>query len=172
MRLPITVLVFLLPGFSLLPVQAKELTSEQVEFFEKKIRPVLAENCYECHNSIDKKKGDLALDWRAPLVESGVIVPGKPEESALIKAIRHEEDYEPMPSKSPKLAKLIIKNFEDWIRMGAPDPRGSKPTKEELALAKRYAWDREPRTISARALLEVRARRAADASARITREAP
>lgn len=133
MSLPITVLVFLLFGFVLLPVQAKELTSEEVEFFEKKIRPVLAESCYECHNSIDKKKGDLALDWREPLVESGVIIPGKPEESALIKAIRHEEDYEPMPDKSPKLAKLIIKNFEDWIRMGAPDPRGSKPTKEELA---------------------------------------
>ena len=106
-RLPITVLVFLLPGFVLLPAQAEELTSEQAEFFEKKIRPVLAESCYECHNSIDKKKGDLALDWREPLVESGVIIPGKPEESALIKAIRHEEDYEPMPDKSPKLAKLI-----------------------------------------------------------------
>ncbi len=133
MRLPIAALVFLLSGSGLSPVLAEELTSEQVEFFEKKIRPVLAENCYECHNSIDKKKGDLALDWRQPIVKSEVIVPGKPEESPLIKAIRHEEDYEPMPSKRPKLAKLIIKNFEDWIRMGAPDPRASKPTKEELA---------------------------------------
>ena len=43
-------------------------------------------------------------------MESEVIVPGKPEESPLIKAIRHEEDYEPMPSKRPKLAKLILKN--------------------------------------------------------------
>ncbi|NRB27909.1 MAG: DUF1549 domain-containing protein, partial [Roseibacillus sp.] len=133
MRLPIAALVFLLSGSGFSPILAEELTSEQVEFFEKKIRPILAENCYECHNSIDKKKGDLALDWREPIVESKVIVPGKPEESPLIKAIRHEEDYEPMPSKQPKLAKLIIKNFEDWIRMGAPDPRASKPTKEELA---------------------------------------
>ena len=112
---------------------ARELSSEQIEFFENKIRPVLAESCYECHNSTGKKKGDLALDWREPLLASGVVVPGNPDESPLIKAIRHEEDYEPMPSKGPKLAKLIIKNFEDWIRMGAPDPRSSKPTKEELA---------------------------------------
>ena len=118
MRLPITVLVLLIQGAVLSLVQAEELTSEQAEFFEKKIRPVLAETCYECHNSIDKKKGDLALDWREPLTESGVIVPGNPEESALIKAIRHEGDYDPMPSKGPKLAKLIIKNFEDWVRMG------------------------------------------------------
>ena len=76
MRLPITVLVLLIQGAALSLVQAEELTSEQTEFFEKKIRPVLAETCYECHNSIDKKKGDLALDWREPLTESGVIVPG------------------------------------------------------------------------------------------------
>ena len=139
MRLPITVLVLLFQGALLSLVQAEELTSEQAEFFEKKIRPVLAETCYECHNSIDKKKGDLALDWREPLTESGVIVPGKPEESALIKAIRHEGDYDPMPSKGPKLAKLIIKNFEDWVRMGAPDPRVTKPTKEELA--SQVDWD-------------------------------
>ena len=122
-----------------LTVSARELSSEQIEFFEKKIRPVLAENCYECHNSTGKKKGDLALDWREPLLAAGVVVPGKPEESPLIKAIRHEEDYEPMPSKGPKLAKLIIKNFEDWVRMGAPDPRASKPTKEELA--SQVDWD-------------------------------
>lgn len=139
MRLPITVLVLLIHGALISLLHAEKLTSEQTEFFEKKIRPVLAETCYECHNSIDKKKGDLALDWREPLTESGVIVPGKPEESALIKAIRHEGDYDPMPSKGPKLAKLIIKNFEDWVRMGAPDPRIKKPTKEELA--SQVDWD-------------------------------
>lgn len=106
--------------------------AEHVEFFEKKIRPVLAEACYECHNSVDKAKGDIALDWRDALIESDIIVPGKPEESVLMGAIRHEEDYEPMPSKKPKLSNLSIKAFEDWIRMGAPDPRTKKPTKEEL----------------------------------------
>lgn len=126
---------FLSCSFASAPVWGQaDLSSEQIEFFEKKIRPVLAESCYECHNSINKKKGDLALDYRAPMVKSGVIVPGNPDESPLIIALRHEGDeYEPMPSKAPKLAKLIIKNFEDWVRMGAPDPRLKKPTKEELA---------------------------------------
>ena len=110
-----------------------ELTPDEVEFFEAKIRPILAESCYECHNSVGKKKGDLALDYRDAILESDVIVPGKPEESPLILALRHDDDYEPMPSKSPKLANVIIKNFEDWIRMGAPDPRKTKPTKEDLA---------------------------------------
>ena len=139
MRLPIIVPAFVFFGAGLLAARGEALTSEQTEFFENKIRPVLAESCYECHNSIDKKKGDLALDWSEPLIDSGVIVPGNPEESALIKAIRHDGDFEPMPLKSPKLAKLIIKNFEDWVRMGAPDPRVTKPTKEELA--SQVDWD-------------------------------
>ena len=81
-----------------------ELSSQEVEFFENKIRPVLAESCYECHNSVDKKKGDLALDYRDALLESEVIVPGKPDESPLILAIRHDDDYEAMPSKAPGVA--------------------------------------------------------------------
>ena len=116
-----------------------KLTSKQVEFLKTKIRPVLAEACYECHNSVDKAKGDIALDWRDALVASDVIVVGKPEKSTLIQAIKHADGYEPMPSKKPKLAKLIVKNFEDWIRMGAPDPRATKPTRQELA--NQVDWD-------------------------------
>ena len=120
-------------------LSAAELTPSEVEFFEKKIRPVLAESCYECHNSVDKKKGKIALDYRTALLEADIIVPGDPAASPLIQAIRHAEDYEPMPDKAPKLANVIIKNFEDWIRMGAPDPRGKKPTKEELE--SQVDWD-------------------------------
>lgn len=109
------------------------LTPAEVEFFEQKIRPILAEHCYECHNSVDKKKGDLALDYRDAVLEGEVIVPGDPDKSPLIIAIRHEgDDYEPMPSKAPQLANVIIKNFEEWVRMGAPDPRTEKPTKVDL----------------------------------------
>jgi len=120
-----------LPAFLQL-VSATELTSDQIEFFESKIRPILAESCYECHNSIDKSKGDFALDYKQALLDSEIIVPGKPDESPLILALKHDEDYEAMPSKSPKLSNLTIKHFEDWIRMGAPDPRDQKPTKETL----------------------------------------
>ncbi|MFK7849495.1 MAG: PSD1 and planctomycete cytochrome C domain-containing protein [Akkermansiaceae bacterium] len=108
------------------------LDAQELEFFEKKIRPVLAESCYECHNSSGKMKGDIALDWKDALIKSDVIVPGKPEESALILAISHAENFEAMPDKAPKLSALTIRQFEEWIRMGAPDPRVTKPTKEDL----------------------------------------
>ena len=88
------------------------LTPEQVEFFEHRIRPVLAENCYECHNSVNKTKAGLALDYRDALLsgsDSGdVIVPGSPEDSVLIWAIRHEDDLE-MPENSPKLDDEVIR---------------------------------------------------------------
>jgi len=109
-----------------------EPTPAQVEFFEKKIRPVLAETCYECHNSIDKKKADIALDWKDALIDSGIIVPGDPGASILMASIRYEDWFEPMPDKKPQLSKLTISQFEEWIRMGAPDPRTEQPTKEEL----------------------------------------
>ena len=124
---------------------AEQLSTTQIEFFENKIRPILAENCYDCHNSVDKKKGDMALDYRAALLEADIIVPGKPAESLLIKAIRHAEDVEPMPSKSPKLANAIVENFEEWIRMGAPDPRLKKPTKEGLKSEVNWEMVREKR---------------------------
>ncbi|MGI9243579.1 MAG: DUF1549 domain-containing protein, partial [Verrucomicrobiales bacterium] len=133
MRLMILLLLAAMsPIASAAPAGDVDLSAEQIEFFEKKIRPVLAENCYQCHNSVDKKKGDIALDYRAAVLEAEVIAPGDPSKSPLIQAIRHAEGVEPMPSKSPKLANIIIKNFEDWISMGAPDPRHSKPSKEEL----------------------------------------
>ena len=48
------------------------ITEAEREFFEMKIRPVLAEQCFDCHNSIDKKKGGLALDWNQPLRQGGI----------------------------------------------------------------------------------------------------
>ena len=102
------------------------------EFFESKIRPVLAEHCYECHNSVDTQKGGIALDYRAAIQESKIIIPGNPEASRLVQAVKHLPNIEPMPSKAPKLASIVIDHFEQWIRMGAPDPRSSKPTREQL----------------------------------------
>ena len=122
---------FLLFLISLNLLAADDITADQLEFFETKIRPVLAESCYECHNSVDKQKGKLALDWREPTLKGGseglAVVPGKPEDSLLIKSIRHEDDLE-MPSKAPKLSDAVITDFVKWIEMGAPDPRNTKPT--------------------------------------------
>lgn len=135
--------LFFISLFSVLAVNAADkIPADQLEFFESKIRPVLAESCYECHNSVNKKKGKLALDWREPMMKGGseglTIVPGKPEESLLIKSIRHEDDLE-MPSKAPKLSDAVIADFVKWIKMGAPDPRTEKPNAEDLEKA--VSWE-------------------------------
>jgi len=110
---------------------------EQIEFFETRIRPVLAQECYECHNSQGDAEGGLVLDHRKSLLAGGdqgpAIVPGNPDRSLLIQAIRHDRDDLEMPSAAPKLDAAIIQDFEQWVRMGAPDPRDHPPTDEELA---------------------------------------
>ncbi len=127
-----TLLYCLSIGLACAPQPAAGITAQELEFFESKIRPVLAESCYECHNSVDKMKGDFALDYKGALDAAEIIIPGDPEKSTLIQSIRHAEDFEAMPDKAPKLSNLVIRDFEKWVLMGAPDPRLTKPTKEEL----------------------------------------
>jgi hypothetical protein len=103
------------------------LTPEHTEFFERKIRPVLVEHCYECHSTTGKKiKGGLVLDSRAGVQKGGdtgaAITPGDSEASLLIQAIRHTDAELAMPKK--KLPASVIADLEAWVRMGAPDPRG------------------------------------------------
>ena len=80
----------------LLALATAAMGNEQaVEFFESKIRPVLVEHCYSCHNSNDTAEGGLALDYRKAMLAGGdngkIIVPGKPTESRLLPILRHEE---------------------------------------------------------------------------------
>ena len=98
---------------------------ERLDFFESKIRPVLVQHCYECHAADSKKiRGGLLVDSREGLLEGGesgpAVVPGNPEDSLLISAMRHE-DFE-MPPQG-KLPQTIITDFEKWISAGAADPR-------------------------------------------------
>lgn len=100
-------------------------TAEQISFFESKIRPVLTEQCYSCHSADAKSlKASLQVDHRAGLLAGGesgpAVVPGKPDESLLIGAIKYE-DFE-MPPKG-KLPADVIADFERWVTMGLPDPR-------------------------------------------------
>ena len=111
------------------------LGDEGIEFFEKKIRPVLSKNCYECHSAQAKKaKAGLFLDrkagWEMGGENGAVIVPGKPEESRLLIAIRFDNNDIRMP-KAGKLPNRVIKDFEKWIEMGAPDPR-NQPLDEKF----------------------------------------
>ncbi|MEM7478676.1 MAG: DUF1549 domain-containing protein, partial [Planctomycetota bacterium] len=95
-------------------------------FFEKKIRPVLVEHCYECHSSSTEKQGGLLLDSRAGVEAGGdngpVIVKGKAADSLLIQAMRYNNRELQMPP-SGKLPDQVIADFETWIENGAPDPR-------------------------------------------------
>jgi hypothetical protein len=97
-----------------------------LEFFEKKVRPLLAERCYECHSPDKKVKGGLRLDLRDGWVKGGdtgpAIVPGDPEKSLLISAVRYKDRDLQMPEKR-KLPDDEIHILEEWVKMGAPDPR-------------------------------------------------
>ena len=116
---------------------APELSAEEREFFENRIRPVFVEHCERCHSSAKKRpKGGLEVDTRAALLvggESGpAIVPGKVDESRLIEAIRYETPDLQMPPKR-KLSARQIADLESWVEMGAPDPRTAKPALESSA---------------------------------------
>jgi hypothetical protein len=116
---------------------AAQIPADQFEFFENRIRPVLAQECYECHRSGGKEKGGLALDHRAGWQRGGesgaVLVPGDPATSRLMRAIRHESPDLKMPKAGAKLDEAIVADFAKWIAMGAPDPRDAPPTEEQLA---------------------------------------
>ncbi|MBM3877510.1 MAG: DUF1549 domain-containing protein [Verrucomicrobia bacterium] len=108
--------------------QVERLDPEQLQFFEKRIRPVLVEQCYKCHSATaEKVKGSLLLDSKAGVLKGGssgpAIVLGKPEKSLLIKAIKSTDEDEMMPPKGDRLPPNVIADFEQWIRSGAPDPR-------------------------------------------------
>ena len=85
------------------PIGASNRDSAKVEYFEKLIRPLLIDNCYNCHSADNGGKGGLRVDDRNGLIEGGSrgpgISPGKPAESLLIKAVRHQGGLE-MPQKS------------------------------------------------------------------------
>jgi len=112
-------------------------TPAQIEFFEAKIRPILAQECYECHSTGTKKKGGLVLDsrpgWQAGGESGDVIKPGDPEGSLLLQTIKHQHEDIKMPKAGAKLDDKVIADFEQWIRDGAADPRDAAPSKAEIA---------------------------------------
>ena len=136
------------------PAQEPASNSPQnLEFFEKRIRPALAQHCYACHHPDKKIKGGLRLDtrdgWAAGGDSGAALEPGKPEESLLLEAIRYDSSLKMPPSG--KLPAEVIADFERWIQTGAADPRvpGEKPrdTKPAAGLdleAGRKFWSFQP----------------------------
>ena len=116
-----------------LSAAAPPLTPAQTQFFETKIRPLLTKNCYKCHSADSLKlKGELRLDTRDGLLKGGAtgpaIVPGDPEKSLLIKAVRYTDPDLQMPPKGDRLSVDQINDLVAWVKMGAPDPRLGKVT--------------------------------------------
>ncbi len=121
---------FVLVGWLLLAGGAMRAApaAGDLEFFEKKIRPLLAERCYECHSAEpgNKIKAGLSLDQAAGWLTGGdsgpAVIPGQVDQSPLIKAIRYTGlDFEAMPPKS-SLSREEVALLEEWVKRGAPAP--------------------------------------------------
>ena len=124
---------------------------DEAAVFESRIRPLLADRCYECHSAAKKQKAGLTLDSKAGWEKGGdsgaPIVPGKPEESLLMKAVRWtDKDLQMPPEKAGgKLSDAEIADLEAWIKGGAYDPRtnaAALPVKKTWAqiYAERLQW--------------------------------
>jgi len=128
------------------------VNSPGIDFFESKIRPVLVENCYQCHShQSEKVRGGLMLDTRDDLLKGGdsgpVIVPHRPEQSLLIKAVGYADAELQMPPKDHKLPDAQIADLRAWVKMGAPDPRNPGATYASQSLeAARKHWAFQPIT--------------------------
>lgn len=130
--------------------EPRTISPEQAAHFEQKIRPLLIERCYQCHSTAKKVKGGLTLDSRRGWEKGGdtgpAVVPGKPDESLLVKAVRYQDADLQMPPGG-KLADAEIALLEDWVRRGAPDPRDESATDKPTGTAHAAAmshWAYQP----------------------------
>ena len=123
---------FILSGLiaASIPVFAADPTKEQLDFFEQKVRPLLADNCYSCHSLAEgKSKGGLTLDTRDGALKGGdtgkAVVPGDVSKSLIYEAMTYKNEDMKMPpsSKGGKMKPEQLAIIEQWIKMGAPDPR-------------------------------------------------
>ncbi len=132
-----------------LVAQQGQFTADQIEFFEKQVRPILVEHCFECHSGrASEPKGGLRLDSREAILRGGdtgaAAVPGKPNESLLIDAINYGDLYQ-MPPKS-KLPESKIQALTRWVALGLPWPEDSRagtsaPASEaDLRREQHWAW--------------------------------
>src|SRR6476660_8599573 len=112
--------LLILFGFAL-PMRAAD--GDPAAFFESKIRPLLAEQCFRCHGE-KKRKGELRLDSRSAILAGGelgpAIISGKAAESLLIKAVKQTGDLKMPPDK--KLSDAQIADLERWVAAGATWP--------------------------------------------------
>jgi len=113
---------------------SEDVASRSAALFESTILPLFEANCFECHSHSQEIRAGLALDAVSGLREGGhtglAVLPGKPEESPLVWALKGERNSERMPKGAEPLAPEIVQAVEEWIRLGAVD------TREEVARSK------------------------------------
>ncbi|MES2921837.1 MAG: DUF1553 domain-containing protein [Verrucomicrobiota bacterium] len=136
------------------PLPAAESTASALEFFEKKIRPILTENCYSCHSANTKAAGGLRVDDVNGLLDGGddgpAIVPGDVEKSELIERVAHATGKKRMPRDSDPLTDTQIEDLTTWIRDGAVWPPEKIPDysqqKEKYPKLRKSHWAWQPLT--------------------------
>jgi mono/diheme cytochrome c family protein len=136
---------------AILPLCAAEPTTEQIEFFESKVRPIFVDHCYTCHSEkAEKLKGGLRLDSPEAILKGGdtsqAVIPGDVEGSLLIKAVRYTDPDLKMPPKNKKLSADQIASLEAWVKMGAALPRSTAATHppDQIAKVRARHWAFQP----------------------------
>ena len=135
------------------PQVAQAQTGPDAELFEAQVRPLLVNVCFRCHT--DDEEGGLRLDSRDGMLKGGesgpAIVPGDPDASLLIKAVRHAPGVAKMPRKAQQLTDAQVEALARWIRLGAPWPASSvnaavasKVPDKVITLEQRAFWSFQP----------------------------
>lgn len=134
------------PGLAIPAARAAEaaIMSENAAFFNDRVLPILRSRCFECHSHDHEINGGLALDvksgWQQGGQSGAAVIPGEPEESLLIAAVRRTKaDYE-MPPDGPLPADEVA-TLVEWVARGAPDPRKATAADAwEKVYAERLKW--------------------------------
>jgi hypothetical protein len=107
--------------------RSEAFSKDQIDFYEKQVQPILAENCFKCHShQAEKIKASLVVDSREALLKGGdsgpALIPGNVDKSLLIRAVRQIDDDLKMPPKK-RLSEEQIAVLAKWVEMGAPAPQ-------------------------------------------------
>ena len=126
-------------------IHARQLEGDTVAYFERHVRPLLIEHCYECHSLDTESSGGLSLDSREGLRRGGdsgaAIQLNEPDQSLLVRAIEYRDPKLQMPP-SGKLSDSEILAIRSWIEQGATDPRESSNSTSKKANNSALSVDR------------------------------
>jgi hypothetical protein len=132
------------PGWSADDTPRQAPAAQEVEFFERQVRPILAENCYSCHGQ-HKQRAGLRLDSKAAALKGSetrpVLVPGDPDKSPLINAVRYHGDIKMPPTG--KMPDQAVDTLTVWVKRGAVWPADRTHASSQPASAKTH-WAFQP----------------------------